>query len=377
MKTRLTILLSLILGILSAQQLAVVGKGKNYGYMDSSGKIVIPIEYKAAGNFSDGLAAVNINGKWGFIDATGKMVIEPQFDRVKSFNSGIALVESNKNWMYIDKTGKEITGFPVSDKKYDFEDGIAFIRQGDKVGFMDTKGNTVLAPAYKDIKPFNKGWAKFNDNDKWGLLSKDGKVYIPAEYDEINVSDNKVIIARKGTDWGLIGADKNFKVVNGASKIWEFFGENGTLTYAKKNDKIGFIDTTGNWVIEPQFEKVRAFNQGLAPVFKDKKWGYIDTNGNMVIPNQFKDAEIFSNDGLAPVKKDKLWGFIDKSGNMVIPDQYDISTAFIGFLQGGDQKGFINGLARVKYKKQWGFINKSGQVVGEWFDNAENFADTK
>jgi len=166
MKTRLTILLSLILGILSAQQLAVVGKGKNYGYIDSSGKIVIPIEYKAAGNFSDGLAAVNVNGKWGFIDATGKMVIEPQFDRVKSFNSGIALVESNKSWMYIDKTGKEITGFPASDKKYDFEDGIAFIRQGDKVGFIDTKGNTVLAPAYKDINPIYKGWAKFNDNDK-------------------------------------------------------------------------------------------------------------------------------------------------------------------------------------------------------------------
>lgn len=58
---------------------------------------------------------------------------------------------------------------------------------------------------------------------------------------------------------------------------------------------------------------------------------------------------------------------------MVISDQYDISTGFIGFLQGEDQKGFINGLVRVKNKKQWRFLDKSGNVVDEWFDNAENF----
>lgn len=377
MKTNFTLVLLMTLAFVSAQQLAVVGKGKNFGYMDPSGKIVIPIEYKAAGNFSDGLAAVNVNGKWGFINSSGNMVIEPKFDKAKAFNSGLALVESNKTWMYIDKSGNEISGLPASDKKYDFEDGIAFIRQGDKVGFMDNKGKIILEPTYKDIKSFYKGWAKFSENEKWGLLSKDGKVFIPAEYDEINVSDNKIIIAKKSTDWGIIGSDKSFKKVEGASKIWEFFGENATLTYAKKDDKIGFIDTKGNWTIEPKFEKARAFNQGLAPVFVDKKWGYIDTNGNMVIPAQFKDAETFSNDGLAPVKKNKMWGFIDKTGNMVIPDQYDISVALFGMFQGGGEKGFINGLARVKYKKQWGFINKSGQVLGEWFDNAENFSNAK
>src|SRR5690606_5901901 len=130
-----------------------------------------------------------------FINSSGNMIIEPKFDKVKAFNSGLALVESNKTWMYIDKSGNEISGFPASDKKYDFEDGIAFIRQGDKVGFMDNKGKIILEPTYKDIKSFYKGWAKFSENEKWGLLSKDGKVYIPAEYDEINVSDNKIIIA--------------------------------------------------------------------------------------------------------------------------------------------------------------------------------------
>lgn len=377
MKTTFTFILTLFLAFVAAQELAVVGKDKKFGYMDNTGKTVIPIQYKAAGNFSDGLAAVNLNGKWGYINASGQIVIEPQYDRVKAFNSGLALVESEKQWKYIDKSGKIATQIPHSDKLYDFEDGIAFIKKGELIGFADNKGNMILPPSYKEIKSFDKGYAKFLQNEKWGLISKDGKVYLPAEYDDIDVSDNKVIVARKGTDWGLIDADKSFKKVDGAVKIWEFFGENATLTYAKKNDKIGFIDTRGNWVIEPQFEKARAFSHGLAPVNTGKAWGYIDSKGTMVIAAKFKDAEIFSNDGLAPVKQDKLWGFIDKTGTMVISDQYDISNALLGFIQGGDEKGFINGLARVKYKKSWGFINKSGQVTGEWFDNAEPFFSTK
>ncbi|EOA6136260.1 WG repeat-containing protein, partial [Campylobacter coli] len=34
------------------------------------------------GNFSEGLAGVELNGKWGFIDKSGKIVIEPKFDDI-------------------------------------------------------------------------------------------------------------------------------------------------------------------------------------------------------------------------------------------------------------------------------------------------------
>ena len=106
-----------------------------------------------------------------------------------------------------------------------------------------------------------------------------------------------------------------------------------------------------------------------------KEQGYINEKGEKVIDIKYRDAEIFSDDGLAPVKEKKLWGFIDKTGNLVIPMEYDISMGMFGFLQKGAEKGFQNGLARVKYKKEWGFINKNGQVVGKWFQNAENFVD--
>lgn len=37
----------------------------------------------------------------------------------------------------------------------------------------------------------------------------------------------------------------------------------------------GFIDTSAEWVIQPQFEDARLFSNGLAAVKKDNLWGYI------------------------------------------------------------------------------------------------------
>ena len=154
--------------------------------------------------------------------------------------------------------------------------------------------------------------------------------------------------------------------------MWNF-PEGSNLTYARKEKNIGFVNSKGEWVIAPQFEKVRAFSNGLAPVFKDKKWGYINEKGDVVIDFQFKDAETFASNGMAPVKE-KRWGFIDKTGKLVIPMDYDISVKF-GFLKsGGEEKGFINGLSRVKSKQGWGFLNEKGELLGNtWYEEAEPF----
>jgi len=137
---------------------------------------------------------------------------------------------------------------------------------------------------------------------------------------------------------------------------------------------MGFINNKGEWVIEPSYDKVRAFVNGLAPVAKDKKWGYIDTTGKVVIPLKFRDAEIFSNDGLAPIKNDKLWGFINTSGEQVIADKYAITAGGLSIFKKNNEKGFINGLARVKDKKLWSYINTKGEVLNNMaFKNLELF----
>ena len=55
-----------------------------WGYINESGEEVIPAQYEDAQDFSEGLAAVEIDGLYGFIDVSGEMVIAPQFEGVGS-----------------------------------------------------------------------------------------------------------------------------------------------------------------------------------------------------------------------------------------------------------------------------------------------------
>ncbi|HWG18935.1 MAG TPA: WG repeat-containing protein [Terracidiphilus sp.] len=86
--------------------------GAKYGFIDRTGKTVIPPQFDLTFGFSEGLAAVQVGGKWGFVDTTGKTVIPPQdFSDVKPFHNGLSrVVVKNAGVGYIDRTGKFIWG---------------------------------------------------------------------------------------------------------------------------------------------------------------------------------------------------------------------------------------------------------------------------
>lgn len=364
--------LSLFLTIVSvaAQELALVREGGQFGYIDKSGTYVIAPQFSDAKSFSEGRAAVVQEDKWGFIDTSGKFAIQPEYDKVNYFNSGYALVLKDDQWNYIDTSGKTLETVS-SEKYYDFEEGVAFVRQGEKIGLMGTDGKLILEPTYDVIKKFRNGHSLVKQGEQWGMIDTKGKLVIPVEYDDLgNTYSTSGVFGEKGGVFGIVH-NGTFNPIDGADKVWNFHG-NSTLTYARQNKKIGFVNSKGEWIIAPEFDKARAFSNGLAPVSNDKKWGFINEKGELVIEMQFRDAEVFSENGLAPVK-DKDWGFIDTSGNLVIPMEYDITAGF-AFLAGNNDKGFDGDLARLKSKNGWGFFNEKGELLAnKWFENAEPF----
>ena len=64
---------------------------------------------------------------------------------------------------------------------------------------------------------------------------------------------------------------------------------------------MGSIDRQGNYVINPQFDYVYSFSEGLAAVYIDGKGGFIDLQGNYVINPQFDYVRSFL-EGLAAVR---------------------------------------------------------------------------
>jgi hypothetical protein len=121
-------------------------------------------------------------------------------------------------------------------------------------------------------------------------------------------------------------------------------------------EKFGFIDKSGKIVINPQFDDISQFSDGLAAIAnkKDKDsdaiWGYIDKEGKIIINPQFKSAGDFK-EGKALVGDGKKYGYIDKKGLYTINPQFDMA------------KDFNEGLAGIKQGETWGFINIEGKIV--------------
>jgi len=90
-------------------QAGVTDVHQKVGYIDKTGKEVIPLTFEDAMiPFAEGLAAVIQKGKYGFIDKTGAWVIQPQFEKAKSFSHGYAKVSDGGDWYYIDKKGNRV-----------------------------------------------------------------------------------------------------------------------------------------------------------------------------------------------------------------------------------------------------------------------------
>jgi hypothetical protein len=145
------------------------------------------------------------------------------------------------------------------------------------------------------------------------------------------------------------------------------------------NGKYGFIDEeTKEWVIQPQYENVHDFSEGLVVVksAENRKWGYIDRYNNAITPFKYSGEYGYDmgdfHEGLAWVCIDdtKQHGYIDKTGKEIIPLIYDIAHDFSEGLAcvGIDLEWYDGNFEKAENggpfeKAKHGFINKSGEIV--------------
>ncbi|MBO7570652.1 MAG: WG repeat-containing protein [Bacteroidales bacterium] len=131
--------------------------------------------------------------------------------------------------------------------------------------------------------------------------------------------------------------------------------------YYRRGGKYGYIDATGKIVIDTIFDEIEYFEDGLARFKINGKRGIIDKAGNYVVKPLYEDLGFFSED-LARVKSDGKWGYIDRSGKYVIEPQYEFAY------------GFSDGVASVRVDGKFGYIDKTGKfVITPQFADAGSF----
>jgi WG containing repeat len=163
-----------------SEGLAFVTDYKEHGYIDSTGIFVIKLPEKIVGyNFSEGLAPVsNADYKVGYIDKTGKVVIPYIYDEPGLFSEGKAKVTINGKTGLMDRDQNiilEAKYFEVSE----FSEGMAFAAiPGQELRFqwalLDSTGNILTEHKYLIAEKFSEGLSCVKDEDNWHFLDKSG-----------------------------------------------------------------------------------------------------------------------------------------------------------------------------------------------------------
>jgi hypothetical protein len=123
---------------------AIIGERREFGYVNKKGETVIRPQFKEAGDFSDGLAAVQIQeGTFGYIDKAGKFVIPPRFDGAKKFSEGFAPVAIGSMWGFISINGRLVIE-PQFTNALPFAVGLAVVGVGLEDGYMNKSGKVVV-----------------------------------------------------------------------------------------------------------------------------------------------------------------------------------------------------------------------------------------
>lgn len=263
-----------------------------YGFIDETGKTVIPARQWSVEDFHEGRALVR-GQKSGYIDRTGAFVIPPRYALAYPFHEGLALacVEWEKCG-YIDRDGKTVVPFIYHGGTH-FSEGLAHVYQKDKpVGYIDRTGRVVIHPSreFRAVGQFSEGLASVLAGNKYGYIDRAGKLVIPPQFDEAReFSEGKALVSKDGS-WG-------------------------------------FIDRAGRVAVPIKYAYASSFSEGLAAVTLSRDraatpgWGYIDHEGRMAIPVQFDYAAPFDG-GLAgvdfkPDSQSLVDSYIDREGRVV------------------------------------------------------------
>ncbi|HEU0133555.1 MAG TPA: WG repeat-containing protein, partial [Allosphingosinicella sp.] len=297
--------------VLFAHGLEPAQIGDKWGFVDETGKVVIPPRFDGARGFGeDGLAIVRVAGpgryerREGFIDKAGTFVVPARYEMLRPYGGGLAVFRRDGKWGAIDREGREVV--PA------------------RFGFLGWFGDNGLAPASLEYG-FGEEKARF------GYIDRTGRFVIPPTF--VHAGNFKPFPADGGMDSpeGLArvaladgqGAyvDSSGKVVTrfpAGVNVWGISPNGLVRIQDSKTAKYGFADRSGAIAIPPRFDQAGGFDKyGLASVQEKGKAGYIRADGSWAIEPRFSTAGSFDEFGQAQAEENGQSVLIDRTGAVV------------------------------------------------------------
>lgn len=328
-----------------------------YGYIDSTGAVIIPPKYKGAGEFSEGLAPVRENGYYGYIDETGKYVIAPQYDYAESFHNKYAKIFSEGFPNYINRFGIQTLQFKCSEI-FPFNDGYAivytpYINGIRKAGVINEYGSLVIDTAFSEISDYYEGLFNFQQPyNKHGVVDIRNNIVVPAgKFSNIGKFHN-----------GFAKVSFNPPENNPSKLRYKgFINTSGEIVLTLDNTfyyELGEIVNTDSLFIAESFEYEPVKN--AFSIGKRVAGGIMNMRGEWIMTDSTNYRFAYLDEKLCIIDTNGIYRSIDNKGRPTGPRFFYYSNGSYTFLSFGPEKN-------PKKELKYGVIDTSFRFLIEPF----------
>lgn len=378
--------------------LAYVMRDGEYGYVDKSGKEVIPCTYKAIGSFNpQGLVWVNkgghvseqssgiVDGSFGVYNVRGELILPVKYKQLGYFDNrrssdgnpyckfrsvvGLNYGNSRYNSELENRTlmkNKGLAWVAKGGGSFDVHEAVPFIAEpfsqidcsvANSFAFCDNTENAAPTELNGKLIYVNESTRGKN---KWGIVDAKGNILLPeGKFDFCyNPSEGYVPVVK--IDNGIYTI--NYYNSNSKNLLFQEFKRTIAIAPVVEGktmilDASGcqFVDMKGTKVGEVYDAVVPSDDEDIYTVYKEAKFGVIDKGGNTVIPMEYKLISTAHEGMMSYVAEDSngkpCYGYMSVNGETVVPPQY--SAVY----------HFENGRAKVRKGDKYGCIDGNGKMV--------------
>lgn len=205
------------------------------------------------------------------------------------------------------------------------------VKQGNRWGYIDRRGNMQIAPRFFSAGIFNKGLAPVREEGTFGYINASGEMVIPAAYDIAYPFYNDIALVYIDGKSFLINTKGEVLFQHPYHRLY-LYSKTGVAVAETYAGRKVLINMKGELLSDTVYKSIRAFNNGLAVVqglhdnvfVKSKGYvyetGVIDSTGKTIVGfGRYKKIDDFVN-GYARVTLDddsNDEGYINTAGQLL------------------------------------------------------------
>jgi hypothetical protein len=351
---------------------AIAVKDGMTGAIDKNGNTVVDFAYNSISDFNDNCAIINSKTGYGIVNAEGRTVLTSDYASISDFENGFAKVTNDEKTYMVNTSGKFV--FQTQKDVTVFGKGIIKTEDGEGVGLYDLKkGRSIKTGTASIIEQMNSNRILVRKNGKIGYLKSNGKWAVKPKYKRATSYKNGYANVYNDNGWTLIdtlgkklisGVEEEFENIGGILKITDTTGtvkfineqaqeipafldlkfegqfENGILVAQNQSGKYVYVNMQGEALFGKEFDEVKPFLNGNAPVRVDGKWGIIDQNGAYIIAPKYYRLGHFK-DGLARYQLIPRTGVYSMNSKQIVNPIYENAYSVTNNVFCVEEKGKI------------------------------------